>query len=120
MYDKKHDEVSEALMRRRHEYAKKVPAHEAAHAKAPPPHDAGYAKQPPANQGTHQITPVEASEENRGEGMEAPQGATPVNEDGGDAMVLTPEMFAEHMGSGNAHGLRARVLEHAAAMKKKK
>lgn len=108
----KHDDMSEALMRRRHEYAKKHVA--------PQGHD-GYAKQPPANQGAHQVAPGEAEALNRGQGEMAPNGATPEGMPGepdADDMVLTPAKFMEGMGSANAGGLRARVMQHAEEMKK--
>lgn len=102
MHDKKHDDVSEALMRRRHDFTKKSSA--------------------------KPEMPV-APDDKRGDGEIAPPGAMPVGAaDSGatapgvvtdDAITLTPEMLMELLGSSNAPGLRGAVMQNAAGMAKK-
>jgi hypothetical protein len=96
------DEMSEALMRRRHTFASKSPMH--------------------ASAGGEEM-PEQAEAQNRGAGGAAPAGATPEGQPlmpmDGDAMAITPEMFIEMMGSRNAGGLRGRAMAHAEDMKKK-
>jgi hypothetical protein len=98
--DKKHDHMSEALMRRRH-------------------HFASHSARPTAGK----ETPVaEVADANKGNGEIAPVGAMPQGAavaGGGDAMTLTPEMLMELLGSSNAPGLRGAVMQNAASMAKK-
>lgn len=95
--EKKHDDVSEALMRRRHDFAK-----------------GAEKKSEPTNRGEGEIAPKGAMPI----GMAGEMGDAAPGAMAGEA-VLTPEMFMQLLGSSNAGGLRGAVMQNAAAMSKK-
>jgi hypothetical protein len=108
MMDTKPDEMSEALMRRRQGFAQKSMS-------------PAKGKMGGANIGSEMATADESEILNHGGGEVAPAGAAPESmsmQANGDASAITPEMFMELMGTKNGNGLRGRVMQNAADMKK--